>query len=118
MRHLILPLLILGLALPALTPAEAGDCGSIVASVCDQGSTNASTGAKTVSVKPSTTTYVIGDRFPYETRSLLIDPRRYSLKLSDGTWRYYAMEGAVYRVQNETGVVLEVIRNRRTAHLR
>lgn len=118
MRHLILPLLAIGLALPALSPAAASDCGSIVASACKNGSGDATTGAKVVSVQTSATAYGIGDHFPYETRSLLMDPRRYSLKPSDGTWRYYAMDGVVYRVENETGVVLEVIRNRRTAHLR
>lgn len=118
MRHFILPVLALGLTFPALAPAKASDCGSIVASACDDGSSRANTSAKVLTVKSSAAAYTIGDRFPYETRSLLMDPTRYSLKPSDGTWRYYAMEGVVYRVQNETGVVLEVIRNRHTAHLR
>lgn len=118
MRHLILPLMALGFVLPAFSAAQASDCGSIVASACDDGSAGTMTGAKVVSVETSVTAFAIGDRFPFETRSLLMDPRRYSLKPSDGTWRYYAMDGVVYRVQNDTGVVLEVIRNRRTAHLR
>jgi len=111
-------LLVLGLALTMQGPVLADECGSIVASVCDEPASNAGTGAKALSVKTVVTSYVVGDRYPFETRSLLMNPARYDLKPSDGTWRYYAMEGVVYRVQNDTGIVLEVIRNQRTAHLR
>lgn len=115
MRRLLLSL---GLVLTVLHPALADDCSSIVASVCDDRVSAGVTGAKMLSVKTTVTTYVVGDRYPFETQSLLMNPVRYSLKPSDGTWRYYAMEGVVYRVQNDNGVVLEVIRNRHTAHLR
>lgn len=118
MRKYLLPLLTLGLALPAVAPATASDCSSLVSSVCDDRSGATEAGAKVLTVKTTVTAFVVGDRFPYESRSLLMDPTRYSLKPSDGTWRYYAMDGVVYRVQNDTGVVLEVIRSRRTAHLR
>jgi hypothetical protein len=115
MRRLLLTL---GLALIPPGPVLADDCSSIVASVCDDQVSDVATGAKVLSVKTTLTTYVVGDRYPFETRSLLMNPARYDLQPSDGTWRYYAMEGVVYRVQNDTGVVLEVIRNHRTAHLR
>ena len=116
MRRLLF--LVLGLALSAPGAVLADDCNSIVASVCDEQVGGAATGAKMLSMKTTATTYVVGDRYPFETRSLLMNPARYSLQPSDGTWRYYAMAGVVYRVQNDTGVVLAVIRNSRTAHLR
>lgn len=116
MRRLLLPLLAFGLVLPA--PARASDCASLVASVCAMPLEGPAPTRKVLKVKPTVTPYVTGDRFPYETRSLLMDPARYGLAPSDGTWRYYAMAGVVYRVQNGTGLVLEVIRSRHTAHLR
>lgn len=115
MRRLLALTLALALAQGA---ALADECSSIVASVCEDQGSEVATGAKKLSVKITATTYAVGDRFPYETRSLLMDPARYRLKPSDGSWRYFAMQGVIYRVQNDTGVVLEVIRNRRTAHLR
>jgi hypothetical protein len=69
-------------------------------------------------VKPTVTPYLVGDRFPFEVHSFVMDPARYGLAPSDGTWRYYALSGVVYRVRNGSGEVLEVIRSRRTAHLR
>jgi hypothetical protein len=112
MRPLILSL---GFLLPL--PLQAADCGSIVPSVCEMALEEV-TGRKVITVTPTVTPYAVGDRFPVETRSLLLDPVRYGLQPSDGTWRYYPMAGVVYRVENASGLVLEVIRNRRTAHLR
>jgi hypothetical protein len=106
------------LAITLAPPAWAGECGSLVASVCDPPSQSQPTRHKVITVKPTVTPYRVGDRFPVETRSLLLDPARYDLAPSDGSWRYYALNGAVYRVETGTGVVLEVIRNRHTAHLR
>lgn len=117
MRRL-LPVLAVGLTLSTASLALSDDCGSIVPSVCENRVTETAAGAKVLTVTKTATTYLVGDRFPYESRSLLMDPTRYSLRPSDGTWRYYAMEGVVYRVETGTGLVLEVIRNRRTAHLR
>jgi hypothetical protein len=114
MRPLILSLLLLSAALPA----QAGQCGSIVPSVCAMPVEEAAPERKVLKVKPTVTPYRVGDRFPVETRSLLMDPARYDLMPSDGTWRYYAMRGVVYRVDNDSGLVLEVIRSRRTSHLR
>jgi hypothetical protein len=118
MRPLLLPALALGLTVSAPTQGVAEDCGSIISTVCEGGESGTAAGAKVLTVKTTDTRYLVGDRFPYETRSLLMDPRRYSLPPSDGTWRYYAMAGVVYRVETDRGMVLEVIRNRHTAHLR
>ena len=110
------PLLLL--LLPGIAPAEASDCGSIVPSVCAKPLEETSPSRKVLKVKPTVTPYVLGDRFPVEERFFLMNPTRYGLRLSDGTWRYYAISGVVYRVENSTGLVLEVIRDRRTSHLR
>ena len=114
MRVLILPFLVITTAFPAYS----GECGSIVRSVCAETADQPSPGRKVIKVKPSATPYKVGDTFPVETRSLLMDPARYGLKPSDGSWRYYAMGGVVYRVQSASGLVLELIRTPRTSHLR
>lgn len=106
--------LILSLLLVFPFPAVAAECGSIVASVCEA----PLDGPKVLRIKPTITPYVIGDRFPFEDHFFLMDPVRYGLAPSDGTWRYYALSGVVYRVANGSGEVLEVIRSSRTAHLR
>jgi hypothetical protein len=43
---------------------------------------------------------------------------RYGLEGSDGTWRYYALDGVVNRVDNATDKIIEVIRDHRTWGLR
>ena len=114
MRPFILSLLLLT---PAL-PSEAGQCGSIIASVCALPLEEAAPARKILKVAPTVTPYRTGDRFPVETRSLLLDPARYGLAPSDGAWHYYAMAGVVYRVDRVSSRVLDVIRSRKTAHLR
>ena len=111
------PLILILLLLSAL-PAQAADCGSIVASVCARPVDDPIPTRKVLKVKPTVTPYLIGDSFPVEGHFFLMDPLRYGLRPSDGTWRYYALSGVVYRVQNGSGEVLEIIRSRRTAHLR
>ncbi len=114
MRPLILSLLLLCSAVPA----QAAECGSIVPSVCVMALDELAPSRKVLKVAPTVTPYVVGDQFPVEGRSLLMNPTRYGLKPSDGTWRYYALAGVVYRIENASGLVLEVIRSRSTAHLR
>jgi hypothetical protein len=114
MRPLALSLVFL---CPALS-AHPRDCGSIVPSVCVQTVDDEAPRRKVLKVRSTVTPYVVGDRFPVETRSLLMDPVRYGLTPSDGSWRYYALRGVVYRVENRSGLVLEVIRSHRTSHLR
>lgn len=114
MRTLLLPFLIVTTALPAYS----GECGSLVRSVCAETVDLSTPGRKVIKLKPSVTPYKVGDTFPVGTRSLLMDPARYDLKPSDGSWRYYAMGGVVYRVESVSGLVLELIRTPRTAHLR
>jgi hypothetical protein len=114
MRFLIVPVLTTAFVLPV----SAKDCSSIVASVCITSTTEQQKVHKILRVEPTVQEYAIGKRFPIESRSVLMDPSRYRLKPSDGNWQYYAMKGVVYRVAKATGEVLEVIRNRRVAHLR
>jgi hypothetical protein len=113
MRALILSVFLICPSLPAVS----GQCGSIVPSVCTLPAEEAPT-RKVLRVKPTVTPFVVGDRFPTETRSLLMDPTRYDLAPSDGSWRYYAMSGVVYRVDAASSLVLEVIRDHRTSNLR
>jgi hypothetical protein len=111
------PLILFLFVLCPVSPAIAGQCGSIVPSVCVLSLDDTPT-RKVLRVAPTVTPYIVGDRFPVEEHSLLMDPVRYDLAPSDGTWRYYAMAGVVYRVEARSGLVLEVIRNRQTSHLR
>lgn len=111
MRPLLLSFFLLG---PA---AAAAECGSIVQSVCVMAVEDLSA-PKVLKVNPGVTPWQVGDRFPVEGRSLILDPARYGLEPSDGSWRYYAQAGIVYRVETGTGRVLKVIRSSRTAHLR
>jgi hypothetical protein len=114
LRVFILPLVIMTTALPVYS----GECASLVTSVCAETVDQPTPGRKVIKLKPSETPYKVGDTFPVGTRSLLMDPARYDLEPSDGTWRYYAMGGIVYRVENVSGRVLKLIRTPRTAHLR
>ena len=111
------PLTAILLCLCAL-PAQAAECGSIVPSVCALPLDAEAPVRKVLKVAPTTTPYSIGDRFPYEQHSFVMDPARYGLAPSDGNWRYYALSGVVYRVKTGSGEVLEVIRSRRTSRLR
>lgn len=114
MRHMLYSVVFMALGLPA----QAGSCSSFVASVCEKSLSDPVPVRKVLKVKPTVTAFSVGDRFPFEGQSLLMDPRRYNLKPSDGTWRYYSRSGVVYRVANQSGLVLEVIRSSQTAHLR
>ena len=121
MRRLVLVLTVL----PALLgPLRAETCTSLVKSMCSDtkaGTDSAApeqTGRRVLKVEVRPPAFVIGDRFPVEEHSLLMNPTRYGLEGSDGTWRYYAMDGVVYKVDTTTAQVIEVIRDSRTWGLR
>ncbi len=99
-------------------PARANECMTLVASVCRQGTDSQGTSVRFLQAASTVTALSVGDRFPVEARSLLMDPKRYGLPGVDGQWRYYAMNGVVYRVANDTGLVLDTISDRRTQNLR
>ncbi len=94
------------------------DCSSLVASMCDGTVVDDSRLRRTLKVDVKPPAYAVGDRFPVEERSLLLNPTRYKLPKVDGAWRYYAMEGVVYRVDNASAMVLDVINDNRTWRLR
>ena len=73
MRPSLLLLLVLA------SPAQSGDCGSIMPAICAIPVEAAQSGRKVIRVAPSDTAYRIGDRLPIATRSILTDPARYSL---------------------------------------
>lgn len=97
----------------------AGECSSLVQSVCEPDDTgDAASTRRVLKIEPRPPEFAKGDRFPVEERSLLMNPTRYRLPRVDGPWRYYAKDGVVYRVEIATAVVLEVINDRRTWGLR
>jgi hypothetical protein len=105
------------LLLAPVHPALSRDCASLVASACAEPGETAQE-PKTLAVETAPPALAAGDLFPVEGRSLLMNPTRYKLPPVDGAWRYYAIDGVVYRVDNATTLILEVIRDSRTWHLR
>lgn len=114
MRRFMVTLLLAGSALPV----RADGCSSIVASVCAAPSGTTTTTRKVLKVDVRPPAYAVGDRFPVEEHSLLMNPTRHGLPGSDGTWRYYALDGTVYRVDTTTAKIIDVIRDHRTWNLR
>ncbi|NJM82495.1 MAG: hypothetical protein HC844_08355 [Tabrizicola sp.] len=115
--------LILALAAATASPptdALAGECSSLVKSACEGGGgqDQATAGRRVITMNPRPPEYATGDRFPVEEHSLLMNPGRYKLPKVDGPWRYYAVDGVVYRVDSKTATVLQVISDERTWALR
>lgn len=99
------------------SPVQAGECASLVKSAC-QATTETGAVRRVLKVDVPPPAFAKGDRFPVEHRSLLMNPTRHRLPKVDGAWRYYAMDGVVYKVDNATATVIAVIRDRRTWNLR
>ena len=113
--------LLLAIALPG--PVLAGGCTSLVKSMCPGAAAEAEaptdkTGRRVLKVEVRPPAFAVGNHFPVENHSLLMNPTRYGLEGSDGTWRYYALDGTVYKVDNTTSQIIEVIRDSRTWGLR
>ncbi|MBN2741126.1 MAG: hypothetical protein JXR35_09510 [Rhodobacteraceae bacterium] len=53
--------------------------------------------------------FEVGDTFPVYKHSMLMDLRRYKLPAVTGPWRYYVVRGMIYRVDNATKKVIEVV---------
>ncbi|WP_295537022.1 hypothetical protein [uncultured Thioclava sp.] len=53
--------------------------------------------------------FKVGDAFPVYQHSMLMDLRRYKLPAVTGAWRYYVLRGTIYRVDNATKKVIEVV---------
>jgi len=63
---------------------------------------------------PPPSEFAVGDAFPIETTSMLIDLDRYRLPAVDGPWRYYVRDRVIYKVSAATGRVIEVVGRART----
>lgn len=100
-------------ALPAWAALAAGDCDSLIASVCEPVGTSdkAAQGTRWLKAEQTTPRMHVGDRFPVEDHSLIMDPRRYGLPAVNGHWRYYELEGTVYRVHSDTAEILDVVKD-------
>jgi hypothetical protein len=103
-----------------VSPSFADTCASLVKSMCSGAASEATpeAGRRVLKVEVRPPAFAVGDRFPVDKHSLLMNPKRYGLEGSDGTWRYYAMDGTVYRVDTTTAKIIEVIRDHRTWGLR
>jgi hypothetical protein len=90
-------------------PAQAA-CASLVASVCprDQATT---TTARFIRLPPRPPAFEVGEAFPVAQHSLLMNPTRYGLPPVSGNWRYYRVKGEVFRVDTDSAVVLEVVKD-------
>jgi hypothetical protein len=110
--------------LPGLPAQAAGECDSLIKSMCEAAARppetpQAQPAAEAVAepqptrwlkVERTTPVMKVGDRFPVENHSLIMDPKRYGLPAVDGNWRYYEKDGTVYRVASDTAEVLEVVK--------
>jgi hypothetical protein len=93
-----------GLGSPA-----AATCASLVASVCPEGPTADSQTARFIQLPPRPPAFAEGEVFPVAEHNILMNPKRYGLPPVDGPWRYYQIDHEVFRVDNATHQVLEVV---------
>jgi hypothetical protein len=92
-----------------LSSPAAAACASLVASVCPEGRTADSPTARFIRLPPRPPVFAKGDVFPVTEHSILMNPERYGLPPVDGLWRYYQVDHEVFRVDNATHQVLEVV---------
>ena len=90
-------------------PAQAA-CASFIASVCPQGAPTTMT-ARFIRLPHHPPPFAVGDTFPTAQHSLLMNPARYGLPPVTGNWRYYRVKGEVFRVDADTALVLEVVKD-------
>ncbi|MCU0802864.1 MAG: hypothetical protein MUD11_14050 [Rhodobacteraceae bacterium] len=99
---------LLVLLVNAPLPASAA-CASLVASMCPAGEQAQTMTARFLRVPVKPPAFAVGDLFPVADHSILMNPARYGLPPVDGAWRYYRVAPDVFRVDSETGIVLEVV---------
>jgi hypothetical protein len=90
-------------------PATAA-CASLVASVCPRDQATTMT-ARFIRLPPRPPAFAVGETFPTAQHNLLMNPARYGLPPVTGNWRYYRVKGEVFRVDADTAVVLEVVKD-------
>ena len=88
-------------------PAQAA-CASLVASVCPRDVPSTMT-ARFIRLPPRPPAFAVGEAFPIADHSLLMNPARYGLPAVSGNWRYYRVNGDVFRVDVDTALVLEIV---------
>jgi hypothetical protein len=98
------------LALLAPLPASAA-CASLVASMCPAGEQAQTMTARFIRMPVKPPAFTVGDVFPVTDHSILMNPARYGLPPVNGAWRYYRVAPDVFRVDAETGRVLEVVKD-------
>ena len=118
-----------GLFAAVLSSAAAGadtPCGGVLPQICPDATSVApadtaptsdaatrplvSPGRKVIRVAETAAALAPGDAFPAEGRSVVMDPGRYGLAPVTGAWRYYVLDGFVYRVDSGTGRVIDAQR--------
>jgi hypothetical protein len=99
----------------AIPGASQAACASLVASMCPAGDVGQTMTARFIRMPVKPPAFAVGDAFPVAEHSILMNPARYGLPPVDGGWRYYRVAPDVFRVDSETGLVLEVVKegNRR-----
>jgi hypothetical protein len=97
-------------------PAQAA-CASFVASVCPR-EQSATMTARFIRLPPKPPAFAVGDVFPVAQHSLLMNPAHFGLPPVDGNWRYYRVKGEVFRVDADTALVLEVVKDGNRRQLR
>jgi hypothetical protein len=110
MEHPMTPVRALLIAAMLAFPLPAvADCASLVASVCGDDAGDATTTPRFIRLPPRPPAYAEGEVFPVNDHNILMNPERYGLPPVDGEWRYYQIEHEVFRVDNATRRVLEVV---------
>lgn len=75
-------------------------------------------GPKFIRAEPKPPAFATGEDFPVYQHSMLLDPPRYGLPAVSGNWRYYRVDGDVYRVDAATHKVIERVQGGNLALLR
>jgi hypothetical protein len=110
MEHPMTPLrALMMIALLAAPLPAAAECASLVKSMCKDDGDDATLQSRFIRLPPRPPAFAEGEVFPVEDHSLLMNPERYGLPPVDGPWRYYQIDHEVFRVDNATGRVLEVV---------
>lgn len=97
-------------------PAQAA-CASLVASVCPRDQPTTMT-ARFIRLPPKPPAFAVGETFPTAQHSLLMNPAHFGLPPVTGNWRYYRVKGEVFRVDADTALVLEVVKDGNRRQLR
>ncbi len=103
-HHYCLIILLCGGPAPAIAA-----CASLVASMCDDNAATTDLQQRFIRLPPRPPAFAVGEVFPVADHSLMMNPERYGLPPVDGQWRYYQVEFEVFRVDNTTHQVLEVV---------